>query len=488
MVAGDINAEVVGVRTGAAALLRAVERYGLETLRESSVERMYDHGEAVVRSYFEQIPDGRYVGHGEMDDERPRRRAGAVRGRRRGRRLGRHASTIATCPTRSGGPDQLPAPLDRVGEPRSRSRCSRAAASRRTRATSAPIEVVTRPGSMFHPDAPGAVLPYGWPAIQAIEAIYNALAKALPTAVPACSGGDICVARLVGRARGDGRAVGRRLAAPGRPGRARLAATARTACMHIAEAATRFSPTEVWEAKNPWLLEQVELRAGLGRAGPAPRRPRASTWTSTMLEDQYADRRDRAHQERAVGPRGRRRGARRTASSLELPDGTRAAVRQGDAAARAEGRDARAAHRRRRRLRRPGGARARGRAARRARGLHQRGVRAAALPARVPRTAHEAYPPHRPGRRRGDGARLRDPRHGWRRRDLHGLARHARGAAHVRAGRRGRALRARSRGAAAAARHDRRPDGRGRETAERRRGRCACAGTSRRSRAARPWP
>src|SRR5262249_61648737 len=67
MVAGDINAEVVGVRTGAAALLRVVQRYGLDAFRES-VERMFDHGEAVVRSYFEKIPDGRYVGHGVMDD------------------------------------------------------------------------------------------------------------------------------------------------------------------------------------------------------------------------------------------------------------------------------------------------------------------------------------------------------------------------------------------------------------------------------------
>ena len=44
------------------------ERYGLERFHES-VERMYDHGEAVVRSYFEQIPDGRYVGRGEMDSD-----------------------------------------------------------------------------------------------------------------------------------------------------------------------------------------------------------------------------------------------------------------------------------------------------------------------------------------------------------------------------------------------------------------------------------
>src|SRR3954470_1870270 len=67
MVAGDINAEVVSARTGAAAFVRLVERYSVATFEES-VERMFDHGEAVVRSYFEQIPDGRYVGQGVMDD------------------------------------------------------------------------------------------------------------------------------------------------------------------------------------------------------------------------------------------------------------------------------------------------------------------------------------------------------------------------------------------------------------------------------------
>ena len=67
-VVGDINAELVGVRTGARALLRVVERYGLCAFRES-VERMFDHGEAVVRSFFERIPDGSYVGPGTLDND-----------------------------------------------------------------------------------------------------------------------------------------------------------------------------------------------------------------------------------------------------------------------------------------------------------------------------------------------------------------------------------------------------------------------------------
>ena len=37
--------------------------------------------------------------------------------------------------------------------------------------------------------------------------------------------------------------------------------------LHIAESATRFSPVEVWETKNPWLLEQVELIQDSGGPG-----------------------------------------------------------------------------------------------------------------------------------------------------------------------------------------------------------------------------
>ena len=189
MVAGDINAEVVGVRTGASALVRLVERYGLETFAES-VERMFDHGEAVVRSYFEQIPDGRYVGQGVMDDNGlddellPFEVVVEVEG-----------STVridySGAPDASPGPINCPLPSTVSG--------SRIAISMLAGGGEAPndgyfrpIEIVTRPGSMFQPFSPSPCFLYGWPALQAIEVIYEAVAKAIPEAVPACSGGDIC--------------------------------------------------------------------------------------------------------------------------------------------------------------------------------------------------------------------------------------------------------------------------------------------------------
>jgi N-methylhydantoinase B len=43
--------------------------------------------------------------------------------------------------------------------------------------------------------------------------------------------------------------------------------------LHISESATRFSPIEVWETRNPWLIEKVELSTdscgpGEYRGGP----------------------------------------------------------------------------------------------------------------------------------------------------------------------------------------------------------------------------
>jgi N-methylhydantoinase B len=64
--------------------------------------------------------------------------------------------------------------------------------------------------------------------------------------------------------------------------------------MHISESATRFPPTEVWEAKNPSLLERVELAPD--SCGPGRRRgglgvdfffrAREDCWLTSTVERQ----------------------------------------------------------------------------------------------------------------------------------------------------------------------------------------------------------
>ncbi len=281
MVAGDINAQVAGVLAGQRELLRVVERYGLEKFEES-VEAMFDHGEAVVREYFEKIPDGRYVGQGEMDnngvDENrvPFEVSVEVKG-----------STVRV--DYSKAPDSQPGPIN-CPLPSTVS-ASRVAISMLAGGGEAPceghfrpIEVVTRPGSMFHPFSPSPCFLYGWPALQAIEVIYNAVSKAMPKAVPACSGGDLAALVWWGVREDSGEPW-----ADGSPhpvGAGGHASGDGATMMHAAEAATRFSATEIWEAKNPWILEKVELAPDSCGAG----RYRSGLGVDLsfhMLEDSY---------------------------------------------------------------------------------------------------------------------------------------------------------------------------------------------------------
>ncbi len=316
MVAGDINAEVAGVRTGAAALLRVIERHGLERFR-ASVERMYDHGEAVVRSYFERLPDGRYVGHGVMDDDGV------------GSDLVPFEVVVEIAGSNvridfSGAPDQRPGPIN-CPQPSTVS-ASRVAIAMLAGAGEPPneghfrpIEVITRPGSMFHPLPPAPCFLYGWPGDQAIEAIYQAVAQAMPDAVPACSGGDICALVWWGTREKTGEPWTDGAPHPvGQGGHAR--GDGANSLMHISEAATRFSPIEVWEAKNPWLIEKLELAPD--SCGPGRHRGGLGIeLVFRMLEDAWLT---STLERTRTAPWGLAGGGpgRPNSATLRLPDGT----------------------------------------------------------------------------------------------------------------------------------------------------------------------
>jgi N-methylhydantoinase B len=261
-VAGDINAELVGVRAGALQTLRIVERYGLNAFRES-VERMFDHGEAVVRSYFERIPDGVYVGRGTLDGD------GVSEGRIEfDVELQVEGSSVRVDYSRA--PDQRPGPVNSA-LPKTIS-STRVAISMLAGGGEwpneghfRPIEVVTRPGSLFHPLEPAPTFIGGWAAIGAIDAIYRAVGAAVPEAVPATSGGDICSLVWWGR-RNNGEPWADGSPHPVGQG-AHTGGDGANAVMHVSESATRIAPAEVWESRNPWLVERAEFAADSGGAG-----------------------------------------------------------------------------------------------------------------------------------------------------------------------------------------------------------------------------
>jgi N-methylhydantoinase B len=263
-VAGDLNAEVVGVRTGAAGLLRIAERYGVDTFR-AAVEKVFDHGEAVMRRYIEKIPDGRYVGHGELDDngiERERIPFEVI--------VEVKGSDVLVDYTNSPpaqiGPTNCPLPST-VSATRTAIASLVGGGNEPNEGHFRALTVATRPGTMFHPESPSPCYIYAWPAQQAIEVIFNAVSKAMPDAVPACSGGDFCALLWWGVREGSGEPWGD--AAGGNPvGQGGHVHSSRGATLlHVGAAGCRLAPVEVWEAKNPWLLEKVELAPDSGGPG-----------------------------------------------------------------------------------------------------------------------------------------------------------------------------------------------------------------------------
>jgi N-methylhydantoinase B len=317
MVAGDINATVVGVRTGAAGLVRVVERYGLERFDEA-VAAMYDHGEAMVKEWFARLPHGRYVGRGEMDSngvtDDPVPFEVTVDISPDGVRL-----DFSDGPPQQEGPINCPLP--------STVSASRIAISMLAGGGTAPneghfrpIEIVTRPGTVFHPLHPAPCFLYGWIGDQSIEAIYQAVGQALPTAVPACSGGDICALVWWGTREDTGEPWTDGAPHPIGQG-ASVHGDGASSLMHVSEASTRCTPIEVWEAKNPWLLDRVELAQD--SCGPGRERGGLGLDLSFhMLEDAWLT---SAVERTKNAPWGLEGGgeARPNSVVVELPDGTR---------------------------------------------------------------------------------------------------------------------------------------------------------------------
>jgi N-methylhydantoinase B len=262
-VAGDINAELVGVRTGQRAFSALVARHG-RTAYAAAVERMFDHGERLVRARLSEIPDGDYVATGILDSDGhsdepvPFEIVVRVEG-------SDVTVDFSGAPAQRRGPINCTVPKT-VAVSRVAIGMIAGVDDSPNEGHQRPIKVVTKPGTLFHPIAPAPSFIGGWASFQALETIQQAIASALPTAVPAGSGGDICSLVWWGKHPETGKAWTDGSPHPVGQG-AHAGGDGANALMHASESATRVTPTEVWETRNPWLLEQVELVADSGGAG-----------------------------------------------------------------------------------------------------------------------------------------------------------------------------------------------------------------------------
>jgi N-methylhydantoinase B len=254
MVAGDINAEVAATRTGAVAVERIVRKHGHSTFWES-VEQMFDHGEAVMRERIASMPDGKYVAQGLLDNDGisgehvPFEIAVVVEG-------SDVTIDFSSSPGVTKGPMNCPLPQT-VSASRAAIAMLAGPHEPPNEGHFRPLTVKTVPGTLFHPESPAPTYLNGWTAMQTIDVIHRAFADAIPSAVPAGSGGCICGAVWWGERESaelwsdsTGHPIGQG-AHPGGDGAHSL--------MHLGEAASRFASAEVFEARYPLRWEKMEL-------------------------------------------------------------------------------------------------------------------------------------------------------------------------------------------------------------------------------------
>lgn len=262
IIAGDMNSQIVCLHTGANELVRLVERFGLDVF-DSAVERMYDHGEELVKQYFKNLPDGRYSAFGQMDDNglSPEPVPFEVI-------VEIEDSTIridfSNSPEQQAGPINCPLPQTISG--------ARVAIANIVDIDDSPneghfraIEIITRRKTMFHPEPPAPCFLCVWPSLQAIEVVFKAVSKAMPEAVPAGSGCDLCGFVIWGQREETGEPWADAQPFPIGAG-ASMHGDGST-LMHASQSATRLSPVEVWELKNPWRIETMEFNPNTCGAG-----------------------------------------------------------------------------------------------------------------------------------------------------------------------------------------------------------------------------
>ena len=251
---GDLNAQLNGIIAGANALKRIVNKFGYE-LFYASVLEIYEHGEKLVRKSLEKIPDGTYSGFGQMDsngvDE------GVVKFKISIEVKGSDLILDFTdAPDQQNGPINCPLPST-VSKARVAFSMMAGNGEQPNEGFFRPLIVKTKKGTMFNPVSPAPCFLNGWPGLQVIEVIYRILSEKLPEAFPASSGGCLAAAVWWGKREKDGEpwADG----APHPVGQGGFYNGDGVTSKHHNSAGTRISPTEIWESKNPWLINKIEL-------------------------------------------------------------------------------------------------------------------------------------------------------------------------------------------------------------------------------------
>jgi N-methylhydantoinase B len=201
---GDLNAQVASCHVGARELLRVIKRFGHAAFTDC-IERMLDHGEAVVREFITSIPDGNYSATCHMDDNgvdnNPIQFEVVVTINASNVRM-----DFSKAPDAQRGPINAPLPSTVSAARVALMMAAGSAHETPNEGHFRPLEIVTRPGSMFHPVEPQPCYLYGWPLMSAIEGIFQALSTATAGRLPSGGAGDTAAVQFYGHVSATGEA------------------------------------------------------------------------------------------------------------------------------------------------------------------------------------------------------------------------------------------------------------------------------------------
>jgi N-methylhydantoinase B len=260
---GDISAQIGACQVGLQAFQRVLRRYGTETVW-AAADAIFDHSEEVMRRMVREIPDGTYTAAGAADNDGisddlvPYEISIEVDG-------DEMVVDLSGAPDQTAGPINAPLPTT-VACVRCAVMAIAGIGDGANEGHFRPVEIRTRPGSIFHALPPAPVFMFAWPLISAIDHIHRSLADVLPQRIPAQTGCDVGAFLTWGQ-REDGSFWGDGTNHAGGQGAALTYGDGGPPMMHISCSGTRNNCIEVWEARTPFLTERVDFAQDSGGAG-----------------------------------------------------------------------------------------------------------------------------------------------------------------------------------------------------------------------------
>ena len=263
---GDFRAQIAAIRTGERRLTRLLQRYGVETFKES-VRLIFDQSEKLARAAVEKIPDGVYEAESFMDDD--------------GVNLGKHVPIKVRVEVRG---DEMTVDLSGVspqvaGPYNSGSTAGRSASEVAFKFLTTPLllpinhgsfrplKVILPPGRIVSATKPAPVRTWMTVPMTVSDTIFKALAPACPDNVMAGQHADLAIPRTFGLDPKTGRAFHFPQILSGGGWGALHDRDGQNATFCINDGDTHNTPVEAGEGKGPIFISYRKLREDSGGPG-----------------------------------------------------------------------------------------------------------------------------------------------------------------------------------------------------------------------------